>query len=765
MADIRLEQAGYVKFALKSEINKRLFLDYDPVGWEDDGFEFVRHKDYHGIMIQFTNDLGFYKEARDYIKNDFNILGINSKLRLEKYELTRVGNNIRYNKIYSGIVDYSTYSESDLQVKVKFNSNELEDLIKTREDDEFPLDRTTSIDEKPIPSLATEVIDLKGTGINEVTTLELITDKSFVVGNITAEERSSDYARGMGTYQKIIFRGNSITPPIMNLSRDGNNRISSPDSMMHDVDVASKMFFVDTTEINTEDDLVSSIKISYSFDGEVKTVDHRGSYNRHKRNVRYVLIRYRRNEVNLNYDIVEKKILASVISNRDNFTKISASGEIFYNSIAPNEGLAIGLESDYREYYLSSTPIKVEARVYTSNLGLNLITKKPKTTNHNFLFVDSCFKRLMEIITGDNNRFASRCFGRQADGYFTDGIYSDIALIHGFWIRNFNNEHELYKSMTISLKDLFESLKAVFNIGLGIETINGKQKLIAEDLKYFYQNKVVITLDQQISNVKRKIKKDEYYSSIEIGYSKGGEYTDTVGLDEPNTLINRITPIFRSKKKYKAVSGIRADDVGMELMRRLPASLYSDQDDSKDDNIWLLDVKKSSNGKWAQKEWPDRLRYMPELLSYANDFKSFFFTPLTMLFRHGYVIRAGLNQLVNLNKSITYINSKSKPNLKMWFKGSKNPSSESDPVLVKDLDRPIIEPELIEFNYPFSNELINEFLDKTVINYNGEKISLPNYYFKVNFVNENGQKENGFIKSFNPKDNKIELIKANDKIL
>jgi hypothetical protein len=59
-------------------------------------------------------------------------------------------------------------------------------------------------------------------------------------------------------------------------------------------------------------------------------------------------------------------------------------------------------------------------------------------------------------------------------------------MTHGFAVRGFtkmplpdpdNGVENLYKPMTTSLRDAFVSLKAVLNVGVGIEEINGKERV------------------------------------------------------------------------------------------------------------------------------------------------------------------------------------------------------------------------------------------------------------------------------------------------
>lgn len=780
MADIKIQPADYVRFVLKSETANRLVLKNEPVGWSDDGIEYVRNEKYHGIMVEFTGDLTFYKEARDYLKLDYDQLGVNSNLVLQKYELIEVGGEIRWSLTYEGIVDYTTRTEEDLGFKVKFNSNLLERIIETRENDEFDLDRLFSIDEQAIPELKTDLIDIDGVPISESTSLTLNKKSTIEDGAVPNSDKDGDYARADGKIQRIVFRGGVhsssifnpapdirwITTPILNLEVDGNNRISSPDTTLFDANIAAKMFYVDSATAGINDALNTRLTFSYSVEADVKTFRDRGSYSRHSLDLGLYIVRFARNSNTLEYDIVNIHPLQQIVAVPGGFKRISVSGEYTAINLKENEGLAMGFIGTNRTYSSSSTAIKFEALVYEFNMSLTLNTTQLPTENHKFLFVEDCLNRLMQIITGEDDRLVTRVFAKANNLLLGEGEFGSIGLTYGLWIRNFTKSFELYKSMKISLSDLLTSLDAVFNIGVGIEFIDNKQKLVVEKKDFFYQNEVKIRLPNQVSNVKRKTEKQDIFSSIQIGYEKGGNYSNTLGLDEPNINTNRITPIKKNKADYKKVSSIRADDIGLELIRRKQASVNPKEDSQEDEHIWFLDVKKSFvKSNWVQKTWQDRLKFKPENLSYADDFKGFLFTPLRMMFRHGWIIRNGLNQKINLNKRISHINSAGNSELKMEFIADKKSYSESENIQIKELDNPLIEPETVEFNYPFSDELTRKFTEKSAITYNNNKIFIPNYYFKIEYINEENKIERGYIISLKPKDNRIEVIKSNEKII
>jgi hypothetical protein len=117
-------------------------------------------------------------------------------------------------------------------------------------------------------------------------------------------------------------------------------------------------------------------------------------------------------------------------------------------------------------------------------------------------------------------------------------------------------------------------MKSVFNIGVGIEEVNGKERVRVEQLSYFYNNNVTIRLPNQ---VKKSIPTatDYYWPSIEVGYESGGENEEAQGLDEPNGKSNSIN---KGKNTYSQLSKYIGGMYAMEFTRRKTSSLFPSED-------------------------------------------------------------------------------------------------------------------------------------------------------------------------------------------
>ena len=87
-----------------------------------------------------------------------------------------------------------------------------------------------------------------------------------------------------------------------------------------------------------------------------------------------------------------------------------------------------------------------------------------------------------------------------------------------------------------------------------------------------------------------------------------------------------------------------------------------------------------------------------------------------------------------------------------------NEYSENGEVQVLDLQNPFLLPEIIEFEHEVTTEIMQTVQGKTSVN--GSDIL--NYYGQIEFINENGDKEAGFLLNLKPnKEGKWQLIKAN----
>jgi hypothetical protein len=174
--------------------------------------------------------------------------------------------------------------------------------------------------------------------------------------------------------------------------------------------------------------------------------------------------------------------------------------------------------------------VTFDPETYINVNGVSLCS----TTSSNVYAVNETLSRITEAITDNCLKVKSNYYGRTDSQPYTsaeDGCGSLRVLTSGLKIRR--AENPLFFS---SLKDMFDGLRGIDNIGMGIEAnefIPGFNWLRIEPVEYFYQDIEVLRLPY-VPEPKISTQEQLHYSLIKSGYQKW-EVERVNGLDEPNS--------------------------------------------------------------------------------------------------------------------------------------------------------------------------------------------------------------------------------------
>lgn len=754
MSDVRLNPDNYVNFVLKADTKKSLTLLQEPEGWDEDELELERNKDYHGIFTKITNVLTFYGEEKDYILSAYIIGGINTDLRLTKYITRDIENEdgikeVKFFNRYSALADYKTMVIKDNGLEINFNSNDLAELIKSHEDDAFEIERIDSIDGVELEPVNFDYIAIEGRDISNSGEQKIdLTEYQEVGGR---------------KYQNIVIGDTGFVVCRTEIVSQGSER-HSPVNLRGEFLEANPTSGIATDAMFIIDDVVDSgtlnIDFNFYFEFAINTTNPFTTGN-----IYCDLVRYKWNGTGYNEVSVENILIKS--AHNDTGKLFTYAGNRKFIDLDYDEGLMFRWKKNDGDG-------KSNIRFFIFSINFTTVEFYESSPAIRYMFVHDVYERLLYILTGEKNRFYSKFFGRTELGYIQDGLDEKnnlggglIGMISGYWVRQFDPLSEKYKSLQISLKDLNESNKAVFNVGFGIEEVDFKERLRVEEQKYFYREKTVVKLPNQITNVKRSVDKSLFFSGTELGYAYGATEENEVGLDEPNTKTTTVTPIRKSDLKYSYTSKVRADEYKFEKLRRKPQSLYPDNETTEDEDNWFLDIVRDESIipiKFRQAKWQDRLQKEPSGIHSPNTFRSMIFTPFRLLLRHGWIIRSGME--VYLNKFIKYATSVANSKLSMLFIGETEEFVENTDILVSKLDRARFLPEIVEFEHSIDEDLMDLILGTTKILVNGSYENVPNFYFKFEWINENEEIERGYLINCKPKGNgKFTMLKANENII
>jgi hypothetical protein len=756
MGNVNQTYFDRVRYTLYSKSQGSLTIT-EPIGWTSDEKELARHEQYHGIISRFSNSSKFIGDGKDYIQLIYDIEGINAEIELkreEKHPKTDV-----WTLSYSGYLDLSTWETENDQLSVKFNSGGIEQSLKARESEQVEIDRTTTIDGKNISELEPITVALEGRRIFLKTKYNV----SGVENTALMYNQTNGQTRGKTAPVplKIINKSHeSAQDPIVGTQRgdDSWDRAGNGEN--------SLMFFA-----ISDRDRSLRVRLRVSFKVNILQFDDINFFRfwvrlaTYKGSNDYI---FKENRILFNDDNYNRLHLKTFTVNFDKTINILAG-----------ESLALVFDQNMDGDNGNSAHLEIKLENIESEVFIDEDSFYEKSTTKAILSHE-LLNRLVTIGTNKEKSFYSDFLGRTDLGYPADGPGSMTGVTHGFWVRGFDKlpipsenpkVENLFKPLTTSFKEAVSSLDAVWNVGIGIETIGFRERVRLEELSYFYNNYVTIRLPFQVKNVKRSVAANYYYSGLEFGSEKGGDYQEACGLDEYNTKSTFTTVISRVKEIYSKVSKYRSDSYGMEFARRKPKSLNDTEDTPYDTDNFMMDLKRHLPERivkipftnltiklpavFKQREWQDDFDKEPTGVFNPETATNLRFSPFNCLMRHSWWFSGGFKKYAT--DYVRYGSSIANSQLKTKLAG-KNEYSENGNIINSELMKSRFFPEWVEFEHICNFEIMQMVEGKTIVL--GKEIM--NFYGLVEFINERNEKEKGFL--FNLKPNgkgQFKVLKAN----
>jgi hypothetical protein len=741
----------------------------EPIGWNNDEKELERHKDYHGIFPKFSNSLKFIGTAYDYLKLADELYGVNVDVRLvknEKHPKTDV-----WTRTYDGYLDFTTFSEEDNQISIKFNSGGIEAKLKSSESEDVEITRTTTLDGQPLEELELKQVELDVRRIFLKSIWQTDTDNNNEI-ELSVESNDGNTRRLTKSFPLNLINRSHDEASSSIFGSEGNENIGSVGMMIIRESEFNRNLAIKGSYIKFKPLIKSPYPgnqlgndIQWGIISVCLTIFKDGSnFNVKSRD-------YLFSSQTLGGDTYNQLMLTDGVLRELNFIKNI--------NLLPGESIALELfiEADLYNTVLGSAEFKVNFTELSGNLIIEEDSYFDKTISNMVLPFEAA-ERLIQIYT-NKKVLKSNALGRTDIGYLEDGKSSLLGLLHGFWIRGFDkyplgtiDNPNPFKPLTTNLKEFMESFSTTQNLGLGIEINGFKEYVRIEELGYFYNRNVTIKLPNQVKKVKRYFSTEYSYSSIEIGYEKpNGEnlYEEAFGLYEYNCTNKYKTAIKKFKNVYSKISKYRTDSYGLEFARRKQKLTHATTDTQYDTDVFKIDLKRSITGLFKLRKWQDDFEQLPTGTYSPETAYNLRLSPLNCLLRHGWVIGAGLTKY--LSDFVRYTSSTANSNLKTKLRtdsnylldplhsvANGNEYSENGNIVNSELQRARYLSQIIEFEHEVDFYVNQMIYGKKIIL--GKEI--PNIYGRVEFINENGEPEKGYLLSVKPNGNgKFKILKSN----
>jgi len=637
-------------------------LTIDPIGWDESVYKIKRSETYKGVFHEYTTTLKFHCNGggREIIDETYQLESINGQIDvLVEY---KCNNSDSYDTLFNGILNLSSYKTDGTYTWANIETASILTKIFNRDEIKVDVETTTSIGEETITAPSLFNIDMTGmniilnndydpednisyqnyyllnpdgtpfNGVVKRYVKPAMTIEASALGGITAPiERNIPYDEGgilyNGTVEPIYqyIEDKELTPTplqfrydvlIYGQFSDSPGDLDVPNTFEH----CHKMRLV----LAIGDDWDSRIEQTlYDFDSTPGDDDF------------YTV------------GMIPPGSTIKLI----NFGQGGGSPISLFGFAGIHDGQYVWLyflhESEgYATGVPASDPYEI-SRSFSWGIGATdsyfKITADTQfeQTQCDTIFVHEALNQVIDAIADSDENLYSEFYGRTDSdkvSYGSNGCGSQLVITNGLKIREFQG-----KKIYCNLKELFASLDALHNIGLGY--LNNKIRV--EQLSFFYDTTTKVISLPNVAEYVSEAMETMFYNKIDIGYNMW-ETEIRGGLDEPCTKREYSTKIATTQNLYQRISKYMASSYAIEYTRRKNVNFNSDLEDWRYDNEnFFIAVVKTPSGyvdTYLPEKKVDAFSAGSNMVGIDTAY-NLRLTPARMLLSHLYAITAGLQQI------------------------------------------------------------------------------------------------------------------------
>ncbi|MFN8299495.1 MAG: hypothetical protein U0T75_10335 [Chitinophagales bacterium] len=225
-----------------------------------------------------------------------------------------------------------------------------------------------------------------------------------------------------------------------------------------------------------------------------------------------------------------------------------------------------------------SDPFELSIHIDNASLKITVDSTCAPTPAKVYM-INEVLSRLAEAYTGDCLRVYSDYFGRvDAQPYpsAVNGCGALACITSGLKIRTKDQgfirigDSEFTPGFTLSMRECFDALNAIHNIGMGIEPDlvrnDGSDWLRIEPMEYFYRDDVLLTCTG-IRELRREFDPTKAFDRATIGYSNW-ETESVNGLNDVFGKREYRTSLKQLRNLYERLCPFIASDYAIEITRR-----------------------------------------------------------------------------------------------------------------------------------------------------------------------------------------------------
>jgi hypothetical protein len=553
------------RFTLLDRFDNATWAD-EPLGWEAFTMRLKRHAERHGTFREIQgNNFKFHGKAAILLKNEYELHGIRGQYRL----LIEENCNGVYSEAYLGKINFGKYKfDCGTECFVSVDLDQIGPLVQfiNRFDQKVDLSSEEAFD-GVTPLTAYTNLTKEITLPSKAILLRGISKNSTLQEFIVSNDSGFFFPSGTGLIQggiNLAFQNNEV-----NAIKDYN-----PPAIMD--------YYVSPTEIipeliynNPVQDLNctgTQFDLDLRVKGRLKNLLNGSGLMSLTLNLRKGTNTFQSGGTQIQGWLLVNNVATTIATYEFDAT--------YQNTVTllPGEKLWLTLFLSYQKNTNFTTDVRIELDTQTF-FEVSMISRCDPSTAKLYM-INETASRVIESITDGSLKLYSDYYGRkdsQPFSFANDGCGSMRALGIGLDIRKAKLSDGTDPKMFLSMKEIFESLSAIDNVGIGNE---GEDKIRIENWKFFYQDTVIHSCIG-VDKIEKFSKEDENWSVFKNGYEKW-EAEDYNGLDEFLTKREWRTSLSETQNPLEKISKMIASGYAWEVTRRR-------QNDSKD---WRFDNDK-----------------------------------------------------------------------------------------------------------------------------------------------------------------------------
>jgi hypothetical protein len=531
----------------------------EPTGWDAAGFTLQRSDKFTGLENLYSDVVTFDHEGGTILKNIFTQDGIDGVVSVS---IKGYCNGVLTDEI-KGVINLITYKEINGEVSVRIDDTSFVRTFKNRLSTVIDLSKAVGIDGGAITDYQTFSLGLHSKKIVEKSSMNQ-NDELLVV------EEDTSFAPAQNTPITVYF-------PLALTSTELETAIEI-DDFFHINELAPSV-----SPVFTLQGTGGVVKFDYKL---------KGTWNEAVNDLRsYGFVVVLSHGTDGGQNIVDLTPVTSFSQNGGTTTvsfDIAGSVDINLNT---GESIYIRIAiSNYSTTNVTPQPVTFSLTSDAENfLNFTQSTVAAPSVSNAYL-LHEVFQKVCESLTGIPDCFRSDFFGRtnSLPAYDQNGCGAFIALTNGLNIRNMLDKNGNAYPIITSFQELFDSLDAIHNLGMGIETINGKQYIRVEPKEYFYNTDSIMLLEN-VADIETTVAPDLYYNQFEVGYEKWNlNITGVNAIDEINTKHIYSIPVVNAKNKLTAICKYITAGYVIEQTRRIQYLTKPTNDFETDNDNFLI---------------------------------------------------------------------------------------------------------------------------------------------------------------------------------